>query len=116
MDRDRGLEGERLPVLNGGPREGPTVGGRGRSGGFGPFRKDSDDETPGRGGRTPPVRRTTGRASRGSVANSNHTSQRISNGQTALHIGAGASTVAQLGANTNNNTNTQFGVPLNLQG
>ncbi len=64
-------------------------------------------------------------ANNGSVANSNSTSQSISNPQTAIATGinsgpaglqANGALVAQIGANNNSNTNTQFGAPVNFQG
>ena len=62
-------------------------------------------------------------ANNGSVANGNSTNQTISNPQTAILTGinsgpAGAqfngALVAQLGLNHNDNTNTQFGAPVNF--
>ena len=64
-------------------------------------------------------------ANNGSVANSNSTNQVIFNPQVAIVTGvnggpAGRQTngalIAQVGANSNSNTNTQFGVPVNFQG
>src|SRR5689334_17527200 len=60
-------------------------------------------------------------ANNGSVANSNSTSQTISNPQTAVLTGvnngpaglqANGALVAQIGANSNSNSNTQFGTPV----
>jgi hypothetical protein len=64
-------------------------------------------------------------ANNGSVANGNSTSQSIMNSQTAVLTGvnngpAGAqfngALVAQIGANNNSNSNTQFGTPVNFAG
>jgi hypothetical protein len=62
-------------------------------------------------------------AGHGSVANANCTSQTISNPQTAVLtgvngglIGANRALVAQVGANSNTNSNTQFGTPVNFLG
>jgi hypothetical protein len=63
-------------------------------------------------------------ANNGSVANANATSQTISAPQTAVLTGvntagllgiqqANAALVAQVGLNTNSNSNTQFGTPVN---
>ncbi len=69
---------------------------------------------------------TSAKANFGSVANANSTSQTVSNPQTAVLTGinsdparrlqANAALVLQVGHNTNSNTNTQFGTPVNFQG
>ncbi len=62
-------------------------------------------------------------ANNGSVANGNATNQSINNSQTAALLGvnsgralgqANAALVAQIGADRNTNTNTQFGTPVNF--
>jgi hypothetical protein len=53
-------------------------------------------------------------ANNGSVANSNRTSQVIFNPQVA--IGGGRGGIVQIGGNSNTNSNTQFGVPINFVG
>ena len=59
----------------------------------------------------------------GSVANGNSTDQVIFNPQIAIItgvngglVGANGALVNQIGANSNGNTNTQFGVPVNFFG
>ncbi len=68
---------------------------------------------------------TSAKANNGSVANANSTSQSISNPQTATLLGVNSgpaalqfngALVAQIGADRNTNTNTQFGAPVNFQG
>ncbi len=70
-------------------------------------------------------RGTSAKANFGSVANANSTNQAINNSQTAALLGvnsgagqlqANAALVAQIGLNSNSNTNTQFGAPVNFQG
>ena len=62
-------------------------------------------------------------ANNGSVANGNSTNQSIRNSQTAALLGvnsgraglqANGALVLQLGLNHNDNTNTQFGTPTNI--
>ena len=55
---------------------------------------------------------TSAHAAFGSVANANSTHQTISNPQTAVLTGINT---GGIGANSNSNTNTQFGTPINFQ-
>ena len=67
---------------------------------------------------------TSAKANNGSVANANSTSQTISAPQTAIVTGINGgllgigqnnrALVAQVGLNTNTNSNTQFGTPVNF--
>ncbi len=68
---------------------------------------------------------TSAHANNGSVANGNSTNQVIFNPQIAIVTGvnggpalgqANGALIAQAGLNQNNNTNTQFGVPVNFLG
>jgi len=59
---------------------------------------------------------TSASAAFGSVANANSTRQVIFNPQIAIVTGGVGGQVTQIGNNSNSNTNTQFGTPINFFG